>query len=387
MLWTAYFFALYACGTVAFYILCLIGAWSWMHQPQPSEVNDAVTILKPLKGCDPGIYESLRSHCIQEYGGEVEIIFGVNDAQDEAAPLVEKLKQEFSNIPIQLVICGKVLGANRKVSNLVQMMEHARHSFVLVNDGDIRVEKDYLGKVMAAFNSGVGATNDVGLVTCLYRAKAAGSVWSRLESLGITVEFINGTLVSRLLEGGVNFGLGSTLCMRREALDKVGGFAALVNHLADDYELAKRIIQAGYSVALPHTIVETHVHDYDFMGFWKHQLRWLRTIRSCRPMGYPGLSAMYGVFWAEMAMIFSGGAIWSVGLFFVVLLLQWIIYGVFHVRVLGGAFRLSDLFLLLLRDLIAPVLWLTGLFGDRIEWRGESFRLENGILYKAKSEL
>ena len=386
MLWFAYFFALFACATIAFYVLCLVGAWSWLCQPQATGTNDAVSILKPLKGRDPGMCESLRSHCVQEYGGEYEIIFGVNDAQDEAVVYVEKLKQEFPKIPIQLVICEKVLGANRKVSNLMQMMAHARHGYVLVNDGDIRVEKNYLAKVMAALTPVTGTTKEVGLVTCLYRATATGSVWSKLEALGITVEFINGTLVSRLLEGGVHFGLGATLCMQREALEKIGGFAAVVDYLADDYELAKRIIHAGYSVALPNPIVETHVHDYDFVGFWKHQLRWLRTIRSCRPAGYPGLTAMYGVFWAALAIVFSGGTVWSVGLFFCVLLLQWVIYGVYQVRVLSGVFRVSDLFLLLLRDLIAPVLWLAGLFGDQIEWRGEVFQLEKGILHKVERE-
>jgi ceramide glucosyltransferase len=384
MLWLAYFFALFACATIAFYVLCLVGAWSWLHQSQANAVNDAVTVLKPLKGCEPGIYESLRSHCVQEYSGAIEIIFGVSDALDEAVPYVERLKQEFPEIPIQLVICDKVLGANRKVSNLVQMITHARHGFVLVNDGDIRVERDYLAKVMAAFTPVTDTTRNVGLVTCLYRAMAMGSVWSRLEALGITVEFINGTLVSRLLESGVKFGLGSTLCMRREALEMIGGFAVLVDHLADDYELAKRIIHAGYSVALPNTVVETHVHDYDFAGFWSHQLRWLRTIRSCRPAGYPGLTAMYGVFWAALAVMFSGSAKWCVWLFCGVLLMQWINYVVFQVYVLAGEFRLGDLFLLLLRDIVAPLLWLVGLFGDRIEWRGEIFRLENGILHHAE---
>jgi len=383
MHWFVILFSLMACATVVFYLLALIGAWDWSRQEQSQTFSPGVSILKPLKGADPGMLESFRSHCQQKYAGEYEIIFGVNDANDEAVSLVEQLTSEFPERSIRLVICDEVLGTNRKVSNLVRMIKEARFGFVLVNDGDIRVPDDYLTKVMNCFAPEVaGTSNPVGMVTCLYRADADGSIWSRLESLGISVEFISGTLVSRWIERGVNFGLGATLCMKREALAAAGGFDLLVDHLADDYELAARIIRAGYRVVLPSVVVVTHIQDYDFTGFWKHQLRWMRTIRSCRPAGYPGLLVMYGQFFALLAYLFSGGAIVNLLFLVIVWVMQMVMYGVFHVQILGSKFRVSDLVLLPVRGLIAPILWFTGTFGDSIEWRGEVFRLDKGILHK-----
>ena len=185
------------------------------------------------------MYESFRSHCLQDYP-EYEIIFGVSDADDPAIAFVERLKAEFPQIPIRLVFCLKNLGANTKVSNLAQMVTEAKYEHIVVNDSDIRVEAGYLRSVAAPL-----LDPKIGLVTCLYRGVASASLGSRLESLFISTDFSAGVLVARLLEGGIHFGLGSTLAFRRNDLASTGGFEALADYLADDYEIGRRIAALG----------------------------------------------------------------------------------------------------------------------------------------------
>jgi hypothetical protein len=215
-----------------------------------------VSILKPLKGTDPEMYESLRGHCLQDYP-EYEIIFGVNDPTDPSRHLVERLKSEFPQLSIRWMVCAKNLGANIKVSNLTQMLVEAKYDRVLVNDSDIRVPLDYLRRVMAPL-----ADPQVGLVTCLYRGVPGGTLGSRLESIGISTDFSAGVLAARTLEGGIHFGLGSTLAFRRSDLAAIGGFEALVDYLADDYEIGRRMAKRGLRVRLSDVVVETYLPAY-----------------------------------------------------------------------------------------------------------------------------
>ena len=225
-----------------YYLLCLWSAFQFLSEKkgtslQPSQALPPVSILKPLKGADPEIYECFRSHCLQQYP-EYEIIFGVSDANDPAIESVKSLQLEFPDRRIQLVVSPKILGANVKVSNLAQMLPEARYEHLIVNDSDIRVEPDYLRRVMAPLSD-----PRVGMVTCLYRGVAARTLGSRLEALGISTDFCAGVLAARQLENGIRFGLGSTLAFRRGELERIGGFASIVHHLADDYELGKRIAE------------------------------------------------------------------------------------------------------------------------------------------------
>ena len=264
-----------------------------------------ISILKPLKGIDPEIYESFRSHCLQDYA-EYEIIFGVSDPDDPAVESVKKLQAEFPNRRIQLVVSQKTLGANVKVSNLAQMLTEARYDHLIVNDSDIRVEPDYLRRVIAPL-----ANPRVGMVTCLYRGVAAATLGSRLEALGISTDFCASVLAARQLERGIHFGLGSTLAFRRAELEKIGGFASFADHLADDYELGRRIDELGLSVQLSEVVVETHLPAYRMNGFLAHQLRWARGVRDARAGGYVGLVFTFGLFWALLALAASRGALWA----------------------------------------------------------------------------
>jgi ceramide glucosyltransferase len=361
-------------AALAFYILCLLAAWNFFNQPGSASITPPVSILKPLKGADPGIYESLRSHCLQEYP-QFEIIFGVNDVTDPAIAYIDRLKAEFPALSIRTVVCTEVLGANRKVSNLVQMLEQAQYDHVLINDGDIRVPANYLRDVMGHFG-----TPKVGMVTCLYRGVAGTSIWSKIEALSISTDFMPGVLVARVVDRGVRFGLGSTMAMSREALNAIGGLRPLVDYLADDFELGKRIADAGYRVVIPSVVVETFLPDYNFKDFFDHQLRWGRTVRSSRPGGYAGLSVTFGLLWALLTILATGGALWSYVLLAAVFALRVAVSVVIGKNIVGDRAAIAHLWLLPLRDLIAPAVWLMSIFGNRIVWRGEEFKLRNGKL-------
>lgn len=199
--------------------------------------HPSVTILKPVKGVDPEMYAAFASHCAQDYPSEYEILFGVHTMEDAAVEAIQRLQREFPQQAIRSVVCPQVLGANGKVSSLVQMAQQAKFDHLLINDSDIRVSPRYLRNVMPCFALPSKAETPVGMVTALYRGRSHGTLGSRLEALGISTDFMPGVLVSRWLEKGTHFGLGSTLAFTRDALDAIGGLLPLVDHLADDYEL------------------------------------------------------------------------------------------------------------------------------------------------------
>ena len=287
---------------------------------------------------------------------------------------------------IRLIECPARLGTNGKVSTLAQLALQARYEFLLVNDSDITVSPHYLERVMTHFapqdtRSYHQPPKPVGLVTALYRGRMHGTFGSRLEALGIATDFMPSVLVARMLEGGLRYGLGSTLAVSREALQKIGGFEALVDHLADDYELGERIYKAGFRIALSSEVVETSVPAYTWSGFCDHQLRWLRTVRDARPGGYAGLLFTYGFTLALINVIASGISpisLWILALSFFLRLSLAMTVGA---EVLGDHQVLPNLWLLPLRDLVATALWIAGFCGNTIVWRGERFTVRHGKLH------
>jgi ceramide glucosyltransferase len=366
---------------VSYYILSLWSAGAYLRyrgEVRSSTASEGdlppVSILKPLKGLDPEFYECFRSHCLQDYP-EYEIIFGVSESGDPAVRTVQRLQQEFPQCSVQLVVCSQKLGANTKVSNLVQMLRAARYDHLIVNDSDIRVESDYLRRVIAPLSE-----ERVGMVTCLYRGIASGTLGSRLEAIGISTDFSAGVVVARCIEGGVRFGLGSTLALRRRDLDAIGGFEAFVDYLADDYELGKSIAALGLEVRLSEVVVETVLPAYDLKGFLEHQLRWARSMRDSRPWGYGGLLFTFGVPWAVLVVIASRGAAWAWGLAAGVASLRLLMAWTVGSEVLRDGQLAALLPLLPLRDFAAVLVWLVSFAGSRIAWRGDYFRLKDGKL-------
>jgi len=354
--------------------------------------SPGVSILKSLKGLDPGMIESFRSHCAQAYTGGFELLFGVSSLSDPAIDAVEQLKLEFPDHSIQLIQCPACLGTNGKVSTLAQLVAHARYEYLLINDSDITVSPRYLERVMAHFGPSPAdqaklgkPPAPVGLVTALYRGRALRTLPSQFEALGIATDFQAGVLLSKMIEGGLHYGLGSTLAVSRTALHEIGGLETLVDHLADDYELGVRVDQAGYRIALCAETVETSIPAYTWCGFFDHQLRWARTVRDARPWGYAGLVFTHGLGWAMMNVVAAGGSplsLWLLGLVFFLRLAQAMTVGA---QVLGDHQVLPRLWLLPVRDLVALGVWVAGFAGTTIVWRGERFALKAGRLQRTGS--
>ena len=371
-------------SSCAYYLLCLWSASSFLREQRAVATSDAValppvSILKPLKGVDPEIYECFRSHCRQNYPA-YEIIFGVSDPNDPAVASVHQLQREFPERAIRLMVCTEKLGANVKVSNLEQMQREARYDYLIVNDSDIRVEPDYLRRVLRPF-----AEKQVGMVTCLYRGVAAPTLGSRVEALGISTDFCAGVLAARQLEGGIRFGLGSTLVFRKSDLERIGGFQSIVDSLADDYELGRRISGLGLQVRLSEVVVETHLPSYDFRGFISHQLRWARGVRDSRARGYFGLVVTFGLMWGLLLVLATHAARWSWAVFGAVALLRAVLAIVVGRGVLQDPQLLRNLWLLPLRDSIAVGVWLASFAGHTVTWRGDRFTLKNGKLIRIGS--
>jgi ceramide glucosyltransferase len=365
-------------SSIAYYALCLWSAATFLRERRAADKRahptPAVSILKPLKGTDPEMYASFRSHCLQDYK-DYEIIFGVSDPNDPAIQLVEQLKAEFPQHAIRLMICSEKLGNNTKVSNLAQMVRQSRHQYIIVNDSDIRIEPDYLRRVLAPLDD-----PKIGLVTCLYRGVANSTVGSRLESLGISTDFSAGVLVAQNIESGIRFGLGSTLAFRRRDLQAVGGFEPLADYLADDYQLGSRIAALGLKVELSDVVVDTFLPQYTLRLFLDHQLRWARTVRDSRFWGYSGLGLTFGLPWAMLALIFARGAGWAWALLACTAVMRVLVAVVVGRSVLRDRQVMRFLAWIPVRDLLGLFIWIVSFAGHEIVWRGNRFRLENGKL-------
>ncbi len=380
------FTALLTLAGLAYLLLALLAARDfnhyWRRRGLDTSYAPDVSILKPVKGVDPQMHAALVSHCQQQYAGRFEILFGVSTLDDPAVAEITRLQSEFPAIPIRLVECPERLGTSGKVSNLIQMLREASHEHVLINDSDIRVSPHYLTRVMSGF-----ADSSVGMVTAPYIGRTTTSrpgltLWSRLEALGISTDFMPGVLTARKLEGGIHFGLGSTLATSKTALAKAGGLESLVECLADDYEMGARIAAAGYRIELSPEVVETTIPAYTFRGFRDHQLRWARTVRDSRKLGYLGLAITYALPWAVMTCIASGLGLWSFTLLTIVLLARVSVALSVGVGVLRDGQVLRDFWLLPLRDFFGLAFWLWSFAGDTIIWRGERFRLRDGRLHR-----
>lgn len=371
--------------TVAGLAYLLLALWAtrsfahyWTRQPKRAGFAPDVSILKPVKGVDARMYEGFASHCRQRYEGSFEIVFGVGSMDEPAIAEIERLRGEFPECAIRLVVCDERLGTSGKVSSLVQMLREASYEHVLINDSDIRVSPIYLTRVMESF-----ADASVGMVTAPYIGRTAehGSgrtLWSRLEALGISTDFLPGVLTARMLERGIRFGLGSTLATSKTVLAKIGGLEPLVEYLADDYEMGARIARAGYRVELCGEVVETTVPAYNFHGFSDHQLRWARSTRDSRKWGYLGLGITFALPWALLTCITSGLALWSFTLLSVVLLARVAVALSVGVGILRDGQVLRDLWLLPLRDLFGLGFWAWSFAGDTVVWRGDRFHLRKG---------
>lgn len=320
-----------------------------------------VSVLKPLRGLDPNTYQTFVSQIDQSYP-TFEVLFGVRSEEDAAATEVHRLIGEFPNAPVRLITTS-INAANGKVGVLMDLAPHARYPIWIVNDSDIKVGPDYLSSVVAPLSD-----PSIGLVTCLYRPRAH-SIAGEWEALGIATDFMPSTLVAQLL-GVREFGLGSTLAFRAADIGRLGGFAALADYLADDYELGKRISRLGKKVVLSTYTVETSIGESTWRGVWRHQVRWARTIRFSKPRGHAGLPITHAGVWTVLA--FSSGALSVAGALLILRILSASLTSFF---VLRSSFLAALSLLAPVWDLYAFAVWLVSFAGRKVRWRDQNLTI------------
>ncbi len=355
---------------ILYYWLCIFSALRYFLHPLRKAPEDLppATILIPLCGADFDAIGNYVSFCRQDYP-QFQIIFGVHGLHDSSIPIVHQLMTEFPDLDIELVVSPDIIGENRKVSNLHNMLPHARYEQIVIVDSDIRVESDFLRSTVPHLQD-----PEVGLVTCFYRAAHATNWASRFEAIEITAEFQPGVIVARMLEG-MTFALGAAMVTTREMLRNIGGFQAIAHYLADDYMLGNLVHRAGYEVRLVPYVVETALGPLRFARMLRHQIRWARVKRVCRPCGYLGLILTYGTPFALLAAIASHGSSASLVLLAAALVSRWLMGWLVGFRCLGDSIVKRYLWLLPFRDMLSFMIWFVSLVGRRIEWRGRIFEI------------
>jgi ceramide glucosyltransferase len=330
-----------------------------------------VTLLKPVKGLDAESYKNFASFCRQEYA-EFQLIFVVARDDDPAIPVIRQLLDDFSAVDIELVVDGTLHGPNYKVGNLINALPRAKHDLLVITDADVRVSPGYLSAVAAAF-----ADPTVGLVTSLYRSSGVQGWATAIEGLGFSAEMIPNVLVAHRLEG-LSFALGASMAVRREVLAAIGGMEALVDFLADDYQLGHKVHRAGWRLVLSCHFVECVMTRESLLDVLLRQLRWARTMRVSRPGGYLASGVTLAFPAALLAILAGGGG--AVGWGAAALL-----YGV-RAAVMTALSRIyvrdgllpGYLWLLPLRDALASACWGLAFLGRRVVWRGHQYTIVPG---------
>jgi ceramide glucosyltransferase len=344
----------------------LVGRFARSGTPSPA-LFPSVTILKPLHGDEPGLFENLASFCAQDYPGPVQIVFGVQDPADPAVAVVERLAAAFPDKALDLVIEARLQGANRKVANLINMAPSIRHEAVVLADSDMRVPPDYLVRVVAALQH-----PGVGLVTCLYHGvPVSDQLWPRLSALAIDTHFLPNVIV------GLSLGLarpcfGSTIALRRTTLDDIDGFAAFADLLADDYAIGAAVRAAGHAVAIPPFTVGHSCPENSAQALWRHEVRWARTIRSVDPAGYAGLAITHAFPLGLLgALAGRPGAL--------IVAAAAVACRIALCMRIERAFGLQrhPRWLVPLRDLLSFAVFVWSFFGLAVSWKGSDYRVKS----------
>ncbi len=396
-------------GTLAGLSLALL-LWQWLagrrfplHQrTEAISPAPAVTLLKPLKGCDETTADSLRSWLAQEYRGPVQVLFGVAKASDPVCEVVQRLLAEFPQHDAQLIVCSDQLGANAKVSKLVELERQAKHGILLISDADVRVPPDFLTNVVGTLSGGAppatsnrqttpagawdgpGDSRQIGLVNCFYRLAEPATLAMQWEAIAVNADFWSQVLQSANIRP-LDFALGAVMVTRRAALHDIGGFPSLVDCLADDYQLGHRLAQRGGRIALATVVVECWSPPVGWREVWRHQLRWARTIRVCQPAPYFFSLLSNATLWPLLWLVAAPSATTAgaaAGCVLARVLAAWDL----QQRLTRNRTHWRYGWLVPVKDLLQAALWLGAFAGNRVEWRGERYRLKrDGTLVRSRT--
>jgi len=330
----------------------------------------AVSILKAIKDLDPSCAENLSSFCVQAYP-RYEVLFGFGDSDDPAIPIAGAIAAS-APCDARVVIRHGGEGTNQKALNLQALADEARYPMLALSDSDMVVDRHYLRKIVAEFQD----SNKTGIVTSLYKISSPASVGSALESLNIALDFIPSVLVARRLEG-VTFGLGASILISKETLRDIGGFEAIADYLADDYQIGFRLWKKGYTNVISHYVIENRVGPMSVAGHLKHQLRWARTYRASRPWGFLGYGITH-IFTFALLFFCIRPCAASALTTALVLAFRYALAFVIYKKVIRTKGWLKTLFLLPLKDVLSFLVWLWSFAGSTVDWRGVKYRVLPG---------
>lgn len=335
------------------------------------DFSPAVTVLKPLKGCDATTAASLETWLDLKYTGPIQILFGVAAADDPVCDIVRDLVRKYPGADAQLLVCGEALGMNAKVSTLTQLERAAKHDLILVSDADVRVPPDFLGNVVAPLRE-----PEVALINCFYRIANPATLAMQWEAIAVNVDFWSQVLQSKSMRP-LDFAMGAAILVRRDALKRIGGFAAFSNCLADDFQIGNRIAKNGGRIALCPVVVECWDTPANWLHAWKHQLRWARTIRVCMPASYFSSILCNGTLWPLLWLITA--LIWMKTLCAPLAAVALLLGRVATAQNLQQRFnegqRPAPFWLVPVKDLLQTAIWAIAFCGNKIEWRGRKMRV------------
>ena len=347
----------------------------------PAAERPAVTLLKPLHGDEPGLYEALTSFVALDYPGPVQIVFGTHTEDDPAAAVARRLRADHPDRDIQLVADPRLAGQNRKISNVINMMAAARHDVLVLSDSDIAVPPDYLLRITDAL-----AQPGVGVVTCLYTgtspsAAGSGGFWSRLAAMAISYQFLPNAVLGSSL-GLAQPCFGSTIALTRQTLEAMGGFEAFADLLADDFEIGRAARVMGLTIAIPPMTVRHCSHEPDAASLVGHELRWGRTIRLIEGAGYAGSVVTHALPLSLIALACLGPAPAALALVAAALAARAVLkLQVDAATGVGRSHMAGNLWLLPLRDVLSFAIFLASFASNQVSWRGRRFRVQpDGVL-------
>ena len=375
-------------GPLVYYLLslyCTVEYFRGLRKMPPRDDSFAppVSILKPVRGVDPGAYENFASYCRIDYP-DYELVFAMADPHDPVIPVIEQLQRDFPDRSIRFVTDVPRVGENNKVNSLCRLVKEARYGLLVMTDSDVRVPRDYLREVVAPF-----ADRRVGAVTCFYRCAGGGTLAANLDMLGMCMDSVPSALLARQLEGNVQFAFGWTMATTKERLAEIGGWEAMANHHSDDFELGNRIASKGHRVELTREPVGMVFPEEEFTDFLRHELRWAVGLRNVRPAGYAGMIFTHGLPWTVLATVVAAASGWAgIAAAFVAAYLALRLGLAYAAGVWGLQDRniTSKLWLAPVRDAISAAIWFAGFFTDRITWRGLEYRVRNRLLEPTRDE-
>jgi ceramide glucosyltransferase len=365
--------ALWLAGAFGCLFMLFAAALMWSStRPQPAqEPAPDLTILKPLHGDEAGLYENLASFCEQDYSGAIQIVFGVENPNDPAIAVVERLRAAYPGKALELVVEPRAVGSNPKVANLINISGRIAHDVIVLADSDIRVRRDYLARLVGALERQGG-----GAVSCPYYGISTGSLWSQLAQLTIDSHFLPGVVVGTRLKLSRPC-LGSTIALRRSSLAAIGGFEPLADCLADDYVLGELLRERGEPVSVLSFAVGHVCAESSLVELWRHELRWALTIRTVDPLGYLGWTVSHAFPLALIAWLLGGGGP-AMGLAVAALVCRAVL--IFATE-RGYGLPPHPYWLIPVRDLLSFAVFVAGFVARDVSWRGHHYELmSEGIL-------